>query len=68
MCLCQRLDRFNRVVRSHTLRLCMRCKTPDVYHFLVEKIKAYLRIQIFFGYVRTVVATFFISEVQEWEQ
>ena len=34
----------------------MRCnKTPDVYHFLVEKIKAYLRIQSFFGYVRNVV-------------
>ena len=56
MCLCQRLDRFHRVVRTHILLLCMRCnKTPDVYHFLVEKIKAYLRIQSFFGYVRNVV-------------
>ena len=69
MCLCQRLDRFHRVVRTHTLLLCMRCnKTPDVYHFLVEKIKAYLRIQSFFGYVRNVVATVFISDVQDWEK
>ena len=69
MCLCQRLDRFHRVVRTHTLLLYMRCnKTPDVYHFLVEKIKTYLRIQSFFGYVRNVVATVFISDVQDWEK
>lgn len=69
MCLCQRLDRFHRVVRTHTLLLCMRGnKTPDVYHFLVEKIKAYLRIQSFFRYVRNVVATVLISDVQDWEK